>query len=408
MSEMNKYTTIVIGGGAAGLQTAIEAGKRGAKVLLIEHNKQVGNKILISGGGRCNFTNINARPENYISSNPHFIKSSFSEYTPQDFISLVEKHGIEYYEKKLGQLFCKKSSRSIVNMLLGECDAFGVEIRTSLSVREIRFNDSRFVISTDVGEFISKTCVIATGGLSFPKKGATDFGYRIAKQFGHSIIKLRPGLVPIELEDENTLLELKGISFDSITYKEAEKGKSGNKKTPEFRENTLITHRGLSGPAILQITNYTDETEPFAMNMLPQDNVGEILNRKDFQKKSVKNTLSLFFPNQLAEFLARETSTLEKTVADLSNDNINRLESLIHSLQVVPIGTEGYPKAEVTVGGVNTNELNQKTMESKLQQGLFFVGEVVDVTGWLGGYNFQWAWASGYVCGRYIGDCLNT
>lgn len=404
--EDNKKTfgCIVIGGGAAGMMAAIEAGKRGIKVLLLEHNKQIGQKILISGGGRCNFTNINASPENYISSNPHFIKSAFSEYKPSDFIALVEKHGIEYYEKTLGQLFCRKSSREITSMLLKEAYAAGVEIITSIKVLDVLSEDGSFTVKTDQGNFQSKNCVVACGGLSFPKKGATSLGYKIAKSFGHSIIETRPGLVPLTLSDEDmSLLDgMSGISFDSQAVAEKE-GKGRSKKDISFREACLITHRGVSGPAILQISSYLGyEYKPFKLRILPDTDWKAFLESHRSSNKEAKNILSELLPQKLADYICE----ISGAFGPFSQSNKKALQSLLDNLEnmhIVPSGSEGYPKAEVTIGGVDTKQLDQRTMESKLQKGLYFIGEVVDVTGWLGGYNFQWAWASGYVCGRAIG-----
>lgn len=397
------YDVIVIGAGAAGLMAAIEAGKRGKSVMVLEHNRQVGQKILISGGGRCNFTNINASPDNYISSNPHFIKSAFSEYTPSSFIALVEKHGIEYYEKTLGQLFCRKSSREIVKMLLKECDDARVEIKTNCRVLSAKKNDDDiFTIHTGLGEFKSHSLIVACGGLSFPKKGATSLGYEIASHFGHNIIDTRPGLVPLTLDDRamNNLEGMSGVSFMSTTSTDINSN-SKKKKNIKFREAALITHRGLSGPAILQISNYLSSENNLSINIEPEIDWVKYLDDNKTSNKEIKNILAEKIPNKLAEYLV-EISGADGQMSQIRKQIKQNLLENLTNLQLTPNGTEGYPKAEVTLGGVDTRELNQRTMESKLVDNLYFIGEVVDVTGWLGGYNFQWAWASGYVCGRAV------
>jgi predicted Rossmann fold flavoprotein len=396
-----KYDVIIIGAGAAGLMAAIEAGKNGRRVLLLEHNRKVGQKILISGGGRCNFTNMNAAPENYISSNPHFIKSAFSEYTPSDFIVMVERHGIDYYEKTLGQLFCRKSSREIVSMLLKECDDADVEIRTGITVKSVSNKNEEFTVKTDSEEFLGGKCIVACGGLSFPKKGASDLGYRIAKQFGHNIIDTRPGLVPVTVDQaELSKLEaMSGVSFDSRTETKLEA--KGRKRDISFKEATLITHRGFSGPAILQISSYLNNNGKFNINIEPDINWEDYLDQYKSSNKEVKNILADKIPMRLAEHIA-ELSEAHGQMSQLKKSAKANLLRHLNEYEITPNGTEGYPKAEVTIGGVDTRELNQRTMESKHCPGLYFIGEVVDVTGWLGGYNFQWAWASGYVSGRDI------
>lgn len=397
------YDVIVIGGGAAGFMAAIEAGKNGRIVVILEHNSQVGNKILISGGGRCNFTNIYASPENYISNNPHFIYSAFSEYKPKDFIELVEKYNIEYYEKKLGQLFCKKSSREIINMLLNEASINNVEVRTDSLVKDVNFKDHVFNIETNSGLLLSKNCVVACGGLSFPKKGATDLGYRIAKKFNHKIIETHPALVPFELShsEMKKLSDLSGISFDSNVRLEINSNNKTKNKKINFNENVLITHRGLSGPAILQISSYWKKGDDVKISIEPSKNIEEILEKNQNSNKELKTILTELVSSRFADFLCNEMR-LNKPINQLSKKDKNLIIETINNFTFKPIGTEGYVKAEVTIGGVDTIELNQKTMESKKQKGLYFIGEVVDVTGWLGGYNFQWAWASGYVCGKNI------
>jgi predicted Rossmann fold flavoprotein len=400
-----KYDCLVIGGGAAGLMAAIEAGKRGADVLILEHNRQIGQKILISGGGRCNFTNINASPDNYISSNPHFLKSPFSEYKPADFISLVEKHGIEYYEKTLGQLFCRKSSREIIQMLQKEADKANVEIQTNTKVRNVERENGVFNILTENGRYTSKACIIASGGLSFPKKGATPIGYEIARAFGHNIIDTRPGLVPLTLseDDMRKLTSLSGISFSAVsTVKLTAKG--NRKKSISFREACLITHRGLSGPTILQISSYLGpDYSPFNLKLLQDVNWREYLESQRTSNREAKNILAEMLPQKLADYIAEESGA-DGPFSQARKSTLESMIELLENMLIVPSGSEGYPKAEVTIGGVDTRELDQRTMESKLIPGLYFIGEVVDVTGWLGGYNFQWAWASGYVCGKAVGE----
>ena len=385
-----KFDAIVIGAGAAGLFCAIEAGKRGRKVLVIERNVQVGRKILISGGGRCNFTNIHTKPENFISKNPHFSKSALAGYTPQDFIELVKNHKIDFYEKKLGQLFCRESSRQIVEMLLRECEKAKVEISVNCSVKRISKNDS-FEIETDRGIFKSEKLVIASGGLSFPKIGATDFGYRIARQFGLEIVETRASLVPLIFANGKGFNRLAGVSIDSVisTGKHA------------FRENILFTHRGLSGPAVLQISNYWQRGKPVSIDLLPSENAVELLEKNLSSRQNLDNFLSRFLPNRFAEiFTAQQFSN--KPLNQLSKKEIEQTAGQLNNWQVNFDETEGYHKAEVTLGGVSTDELSSQTMETKKIPGLYFIGEVVDVTGWLGGYNFQWAWASGFAASKSI------
>jgi predicted Rossmann fold flavoprotein len=386
------YDAIIIGGGAAGLFCAIEAGKRRRKVLVIEHNAQIGRKILISGGGRCNFTNIHTRPENFISRNPHFCKSALARYSPQDFVELVKKHKIQFYEKKLGQLFCRESSRLIVEMLLRECELARADIWAGRSVKNIaREPGQPFELETTSGNLTCDSLVIATGGLSFPKIGATDMGYRVAKQFGLKRVETRPGLVPLVFADGKGLSSLAGVSIDSIVYA----------SNHEFRENILFTHRGLSGPAILQISNYTQKGEAVSIDLLPVKSEEEMLELAGTSRQTVENFLGRFLPNRFAEAFS------DPVIAKLRLDQINKKDlgeivGKIKNWQVKFSETEGYHKAEVTLGGISTAELSSQTMESKRVPGLYFIGEVVDVTGWLGGYNFQWAWASGYAAGQSV------
>ncbi|CAN5505163.1 NAD(P)/FAD-dependent oxidoreductase [soil metagenome] len=385
-----KFDAIIIGAGAAGLFSAIEAGKRGRKVLVLEHNAQVGRKILISGGGRCNFTNLNTKPENFISENPHFCKSALARYTPNDFIELVKKHKIEFYEKKLGQLFCRESSRQIVDMLLRECKGAKVKILNNCSVKRVDKNDF-FELETNQEKFFCKNLVIATGGLSFPKIGATDFGYRVAKQFGLQIISTNPSLVPLIFAAENNFSPLAGISIDANI--------STEKK--EFRENILFTHRGLSGPAILQISNYWQKNKKIVIDLMPEFDVLKLLEKNLSGKQNLANFLSKFLPNRFAEIFTSE-KFLNKPLNQLNRKEREQIAETLNSWKVLFGETEGYHKAEVTRGGIDSNELSSQTMESKRVKGLYFIGEVVDVTGWLGGYNFQWAWASGFAAGNSI------
>lgn len=387
------FDVIVIGGGAAGLFCAAEAGKRGRRVCLFEHAEKVGKKILISGGGRCNFTNIDATPSNYISQNPHFCKSALARYTPQDFIKLVEKHNIEYYEKKLGQLFCRDTSRRIVQMLVEECEQGKVKIRTNCTVTRIEKNDNIFKITTIAGEFQCESLVIATGGLSFPKVGATDFGYKIARQFDLKIIETRPGLVPLVFADNQAsgFNALAGISLDVAASFE----------NVFFRENVLFTHRGLSGPAILQISNYWQPKEKISFDLLPTKNVAELLRENRTSKQELINFLGQHLPHRFAEKFV-EIFSKPKLIYQLSTGEIEQISAALHNWSVRFDQTEGYHKAEVTLGGVDTNELSSKTMEAKKVPGLYFIGEIIDVAGWLGGYNFQWAWASAFAAGQFV------
>ena len=385
-----KFDAVIIGAGAAGLFCALQAGKRGRRVLVIEHNAQTGRKILISGGGRCNFTNTDARAENFISNNPHFCKSALARYTPQDFIELVRRHRIEFYEKKLGQLFCRESARRIVEILLTECEKGRVEIRTNCSVKSVR-KDDFFEIETNQGVFYAESLVIATGGLSFPKIGATDFGYQIARQFGLKILATRPSLVPLVFSKNLNFGKLAGVSVDSIV--------STGKYS--FRENILFTHRGLSGPAILQISNYWRKDKTVSIDLLPERDALGLLEKNLSGKQNLDNFLGKYLPNRFAEIFTAHNLP-QKPLNGLSRKEVECIAETLNNWQISFDETEGYHKAEVTLGGVDTNELSSQTMESKRVAGLFFIGEIVDVTGWLGGYNFQWAWSSGFAAGNSI------
>ena len=389
---MLRRDVVVIGGGAAGLFCAIEAAKRGRSVVVLEHAERIGKKIAISGGGRCNFTNLNTSPDNFISANPHFCKSALARYTPADFISLVEKHGIAYHEKKLGQLFCDDGSGRIIEMLLKECSEAGVEIQCRSVVSNVTKN-AYFEVETENGAFASQSLVVASGGLSIPPLGATDFGYRLAQQFGLGILETRPALVPFTLSHQalSDLTTLSGISIAA----------SVSCQGAEFRENILITHRGLSGPAILQISTYWLPGHSVIINLLPEHNALELLREEQNREIELANFLSQFLPRRFAQaWCARyfASQPLKRYTPSQLADIANKL----NSWEVVPAGTEGYRKAEVTAGGVATHELSSQTMQTKKVPGLYFIGEVVDVTGQLGGYNFQWAWASGYVAGQSV------
>ena len=386
---IHKFDALILGAGAAGLLCAIEAGKRGRRVAVLERADRIGKKILISGGGRCNFTNLHCQPENFLSANEHFAKSALARYTPSDFIALVEKHRIPYHEKTLGQLFCDRSAQDITNMLEAECRAAGVQIFLNCKVQEVQ-RTAQFVVRTEAAEFQSSALVIATGGLSIPKIGATPFGYELARQFGLNIITTKPGLVPFLLggKDYKLYSDLAGVSADVIA--------SANNHS--FREKMLFTHRGLSGPAILQISSYWEKNQPIQVDLAPDREVTSAIRAAKVRNSAAARAAFLgILPKRFAE-LWLEANAL----ANWTDDSLAQLEKNIHAWRIVPAGSEGYEKAEVTAGGVDTDELSSKTMESKKVPGLFFVGEVVDVTGHLGGFNFQWAWASGAAAGRAL------
>lgn len=387
-----KRDVIVIGGGAAGLFCAIEAGKRGRSVLVLEHAERIGKKIAISGGGRCNFTNIHTSADNFLSSNPNFVHSALARYTPQDFIALVERHGISYHEKKLGQLFCDGSSRQIIQMLLRECEAARVEIRINCHVNRVE-RASRFSVETNQGMFESASLVIATGGLSIPTLGATDFGYSLAKQFGLRIRETRPALVPLTFATRKLeeLKALSGVSLDALVTSNG----------AQFRENILLTHRGLSGPAILQISSYWKPGDAISINLLPEHQAADILHARRRAEIELANLLGQYMPRRFAHAWCNLYASPSRPVNRYSNKELEEIARRLHDWRLVPDGSEGYKKAEVTAGGVDTAELSSRTMEARLVPGLYFIGEVVDVTGQLGGYNFQWAWASGYAAGQY-------
>jgi predicted Rossmann fold flavoprotein len=378
------FDVIVAGAGAAGLMCALRAGQRGRSVLLLDHADKVGKKILISGGGRCNFTNLHCRPESFLSANPHFCKSALARYTPHDFIALVAKHRIAWHEKTLGQLFCDGSARQIVAMLLAECAAVGVDVRARHRITSIGRSD-RFTVATDHGDFSAPVLVLATGGLSIPKMGATGFTHDTARRFGLAVTETRPALVPLTLP----VPEFSGVSLDVM----ANLGKA------RFREAMLFTHRGLSGPAILQISSYWRAPQEIAIDLLPDLDADAFLKerKRARPKAELRTVLAEILPARLAQTLAGEG-----TMASLPDRDLAALAARLKAWKIVPSGTEGYAKAEVTVGGVDTAELSSQTLEAKKVAGLHVIGEAVDVTGWLGGYNFQWAWSSGWVAGEAV------
>ncbi len=384
-----RYDVVIIGGGAAGLFCALHAGRRGKKAVVIEHNAEVGRKIVISGGGRCNFTNVHTTPENFVSQNPHFSKSALARYTPDDFVQLVKKHDISFYEKQLGQLFCRESSKQIVEMLLRECRGARAEIRTGCSVTRINKNGF-FTVETSLGHFEAECVVVACGGLSFPKIGASDLGYRIAQQFGLKIVETRPSLVAMVINGK-AYGELAGTSLEAVVSSE---------KTA-FRESILFTHRGLSGPAILQISNYWRKGEAVSIDLLPDIDTADLLDRAQGSRKNPDNFLSGFLPQRFASNFTDRYFPLNRNHA-LTRSDWEEIVEKLTNWQVTFRGTEGYDRAEVTLGGISTDEISSTTMESKNVPGLFFIGEVVDVTGWLGGYNFQWAWSSAYAASQAV------
>ncbi len=387
-----KHDVLIIGGGAAGLFCAAEAGKRGRSVLVIEHADRVGKKIAVSGGGRCNFTNLHTAPENFLSANPRFCRSALARYTPEDFIALVERHGIRYHEKKLGQLFCDGSSRQIVDMLLGECEQAGVEIKVDCRVSRVD-RESDFVAHTNQGTFEAESLVVASGGLSIPKIGATDFGYRIARQFGLKVVEPRPALVPLTLNptDLHRLNPLSGVSLAAEVVC----------RGARFEESILLTHRGLSGPAILQISSYWQPGESLDINLLPGLDVHQQLIGARRGTHTLAALLTEYLPRRFAQTWC-ETHASSRPLNQYSSKELAEIAVRLQQWRIDPSGTEGFQKAEVTAGGVDSDELSSKTMEAKRAPGLFFIGEVVDVTGHLGGYNFQWAWASGFAAGQYV------
>ena len=384
------FDVIVIGAGAAGMMCALTAAQRGRKVVILDHYAKLAEKIRISGGGRCNFTNLNTKPDNYLSHNLHFCRSALSRYTPQHFIALLEKHGITYHEKTLGQLFCDEGSEAIISMLKKECDDAGVKWMRPCEVGEVR-RSTKFTVMTSRGLLEADALVIATGGLSIPKIGATPFGYKVAEQFGIPMIKLKPGLVPLTFHPEEwaAYADLTGASLDAVV--------SFGKQ--RFRENLLFTHRGLSGPAILQISSYWEAGQPLSIDLLPDQDMLSVFVEHAKSKLLLSNFLAQYLPKKLADIVATQWIAENKPLNQYSPKVLATLAGRLKNWQVTPTGTMGYSKAEVTCGGVDTHSLSSKTMEANDVAGLYFVGEVMDVTGQLGGYNFQWAWASGYAAG---------
>lgn len=391
------FDVAVIGAGAAGMMCAAVAGQRGQTVVLIEHAGKLAEKIRISGGGRCNFTNLHTGPQNFLSQNPHFCKSALSRYTPQDFLALMKRYRIAYHEKHKGQLFCDRSAEDVIDMLKAECDAAGVVWRMPCKVTAVGKQGDMFRLDTDAGEILAAKVVIATGGLSIPKIGATDLAFRIAKQFGLNLIEPRPGLVPLTFDDVawQPFVPMAGIALPVEIATETKQA-GGN-----FREDLLFTHRGLSGPAVLQISSFWDAGTALTVNLLPEMEVAQtLIDGKATVKKNLGNYLAQFLPSRLAEgWLQANDFNAESRLADMQDKQLRRLGESLNRWRIVPNGSEGYRKAEVTRGGVDTRDLSQQTMMATRTPGLHFIGEAVDVTGWLGGYNFQWAWASGFAAG---------
>lgn len=412
-----KTDVLILGAGAAGLMAAIEAGKRGKKVLVLESNAKLCEKIRISGGGRCNFTNLNASPENYISENPHFIKSALNSYNQFDFIKLVEKHRIKFHEKKLGQLFCDEGSQEIINMLLKEADNANVKIFKQIQTEKINIENPGFQsrsiskLNGDVLNIKSDSLIIATGGLSIPQIGANDFGYRMARDWGLNIISPKPALVPLmsEIKDLDFYKQLSGTAIDAIVSTESKTGIKKKKHKISFRENILFTHRGLSGPAILQISSYTEDGDYIYINLIPEshtlsNDLKKMSKDKNFAKKSLANILKLKLKavpeSFLDKFSERFSDNLSLALGTYSHKFLDQIQHELSEFPFKRYASEGFLKAEVSRGGIDTNELKGSSMELKKIPKLFFIGELVDITGWLGGYNFQWAWSSGYLAGQ--------
>ncbi|MCC5450693.1 MULTISPECIES: NAD(P)/FAD-dependent oxidoreductase [Gammaproteobacteria] len=392
---MQQWDVIVIGAGAAGLFCAIEAAKRGRKTLVLDNGKRIGRKIIMSGGGRCNFTNMYASPANFLSQNPHFCKSALSRYTQWDFIALVQQYGIAYHEKTLGQLFCDNSAKDIVEMLQQECDKAGVQIGLQQDIQQVSFVDGQYQLTTAQGVRQCHSLVIASGGLSLPNLGATAFGFQLAEQFGLKVLPVRAGLVPLTWQpsDKAVFEEISGVALPV----------TAEANDTQFPEDMLFTHRGLSGPAILQISNYWQPGDELRVNLAAGQDVTAFLTEQQQQHpaQELKTSLARLIPKRLVDKLLELQLFQNQPLKALNAKSIARLDELLTQYVFKPNGTEGYRTAEVTLGGVDTNELSSKTMEAKKQPGLYFIGEVVDVTGWLGGYNFQWAWSSGWVAGQY-------
>ena len=395
MKSIQKYDVIIIGAGAAGLMSAIEAGKRGRKVLLLDHSRKIGEKIRISGGGRCNFTNTNTHPSKFISKNPNFVISALNQYTQNNFIDLIKKHNIEFHEKKLGQLFCDGSAQQIIDMLLSECEMAKVVLRKGMVVENIDKQGDQYFIDASSEKYSCESLVIATGGLSVPKIGASKFGYEIAKKFNLNVIETLPALVPLTFNEKILMMcrELSGLSLAAIV--------SFNKTI--FEEGMLFTHRGLSGPSILQISSYWKLGSNIKINLSPDLDIHKFLEdrKKSNPKQEINTIIAEILPKRLAHMICKENN-VSGNISELPNKILKELSDAINAWVIKPIGSEGYRTAEVTLGGIDTNEISSKTMMSIKNPGLFFIGEVVDVTGHLGGYNFQWAWSSGYVAGQHV------
>ncbi len=394
--KCKQIDVLIIGASASGLMCAIEAGKRGRKVVVLDHANKAGKKILMSGGGRCNFTNMDIDAGNYLSHNPHFCKSALSRYTQWDFIALVNEHNIAYHERDLGKLFCDNSAKDILDMLLDECKKAKVKIKLNCDIKDIeKLTNESFAIKTSAGNFRALSCVIASGGLSIPKMCASPLGYKIAEQFGLHLWPTSPGLVPFTLQpqDKEKFETLAGISVECLV----------SNQRAQFKENILFTHRGFSGPAILQISSYWQPGETISINLLPEINIAELLTmrRKKQPQIKLKTVMTEILPKRLSPILLGQAS-IEQPLQNFSKEKINDIAEKLQHWQIKPNATEGYRTAEVTLGGVDCDELSSKTMESKKIKGLFFIGEVIDVTGWLGGYNFQWAWASGWCAGQVV------
>jgi len=392
-SRATDYDVLVVGGGAAGLMCALTAGRRGRRVLVVEHANRIGKKILMSGGGRCNFTNTGTLPENFLSANPHYCKSALTRYTPADFIALVERHGIAYHEKELGQLFCDESSKLIVRMLLDECADAGVRVETGCSIQQASRVDGGFSIASTHGTFVVPSLVVASGGLSIPSMGASGFGYELARQFGHTVLPTRAGLVPLTLSGTHSerLQDLSGVALPVQATCNGQR----------FRNFMLITHRGLSGPSILQISSYWQPGDALHLNLLPDGDAHEHLREQQLVRPAaeLRTVLGDVLPKRFAQRLC-ETWLPSRPMRQYNEPQLRAIAAILQRWPVVASGTEGYRTAEVTLGGVDTRELSSSTMQSRRVPGLYFIGEVVDVTGWLGGYNFQWAWASGHAAGE--------
>ena len=391
----HSHDVLIVGGGAAGLMCALTAGQRGLRVLVIEHANRVGKKILMSGGGRCNFTNTGTTPANYLSANPHFCKSALARYTPADFIEMVERHGIAFHEKELGQLFCDDSSKQIVKMLVDECEAAGVRIETSCSVESVQHTDAGFRLRRTHGTLSAPSLVVACGGLSIPSMGASGYGYELARQFGHTVLPTRAGLVPLTLtgKHQEHLQDLSGVSLP------VEASCNGKR----FRNFMLITHRGVSGPSILQISSYWQPGDDLRLDLLPDGDAFQLLREQQASRPAaeLKTVLSDLLPRRFAQRLC-EKWLPNRPMKQFNEPQLRDIAAQLQSWPLIASGTEGYRTAEVTLGGVDTDELSSSTMQSKKIPGLYFIGEVVDVTGWLGGYNFQWAWASGHAAGNAV------